>query len=418
MPARGGEGPYPRRAQPLVVAALGDTRVVLIAGARQVGKSTLAAVVAADGYPAQLLSLDNKATRDAALADPTGFVAGLAGPVVIDEVQRAPELLLAIKRAVDVDPTSGRFLLTGSASILSAPKIVESLAGRVEIVDLWPLAQSEIERTDANLVDMLFSGRPPLVTGATVGRAAFVERSVRGGYPEALLRDARRRGRWFDAYVRGIVERDLRDLSDAHKLERVPRLLRLLAAQTAGIYRAERIGRAIGLDTKTVQSYTRLLETVFLVTRVPPWRPSLGSREVQAPKIFVSDSGLLAHLLGADDVRAATDDQVTGRLFESFVAMEIARQLPSAAASARLYHYRDRDEEVDIVLEARSGAVACVECKASATVSRADQRPLARLRDGLGERFVAGFVVYTGADTIPLGDRIWAVPVSALWSAL
>ena len=399
-----------------MVEALGDTRVVLIAGARQAGKSTLAAEVATHDHPARFLSLDDKATRDAAIADPTGFVAGLAGPVVIDEVQRAPDLLLAIKRAVDNDPSPGRFLLTGSASILSAPRIVESLAGRVEIVDLWPLAQSEIERTDANIVDALFSGRPPLVTGATVGRVAFVERAVRGGYPEALRRDGRRRERWFDDYVRGIVERDLRDLSGAYKLEHVPRLLRLLAAQSAGIFRAERIGRAVGLDTKTVQTYTRLLETVFLVTRVPAWRPSLGSREIQSPKVFVNDSGLLAHLLGADDTRAAEDDQVTGRLFESFVAMEVARHLPWAATSARLHHYRDRDEEVDVVLESRSGAVACIECKASATVGRSDHRAIGRLRDALGERFVAGFVVYTGADTIPLGDRIWAVPVSALWA--
>lgn len=401
-----------------MVEALGDTRVVLIAGARQAGKSTLAAEVATHDHPARFLSLDDKATRDAAIADPTGFVAGLAGPVVIDEVQRAPDLLLAIKRAVDNDPSPGRFLLTGSASILSAPRIVESLAGRVEIVDLWPLAQSEIERTDANIVDALFSGRPPLVTGATVGRVAFVERAVRGGYPEALRRDGRRRERWFDDYVRGIVERDLRDLSGAYKLEHVPRLLRLLAAQSAGIFRAERIGRAVGLDTKTVQAYTRLLETVFLVTRVPAWRPSLGSREIQSPKVFVNDSGLLAHLLGADDTRAAEDDQVTGRLFESFVAMEVARHLPWAATSARLHHYRDRDEEVDVVLESRSGAVACIECKASATVGRSDHRAMGRLRDALGERFVAGFVVYTGADTIPLGDRIWAVPVSALWAAV
>ena len=401
-----------------MVEALHDTRVVLIAGARQAGKSKLAAEVATHDHPARFLSLDDKATRDAAIADPTGFVAGLAGPVVIDEVQRAPDLLLAIKRAVDNDPSPGRFLLTGSASILSAPRIVESLAGRVEIVDLWPLAQSEIERTDANIVDALFSGRPPLVTGATVGRVAFVERAVRGGYPEALRRDGRRRQRWFDDYVRGIVERDLRDLSGAYKLEHVPRLLRLLAAQSAGIFRAERIGRAVGLDTKTVQAYTRLLETVFLVTRVPAWRPSLGSREIQSPKVFVTDSGLLAHLLGADNTRAAEDDQLTGRLFESFVAMEVARHLPWAATSARLHHYRDRDEEVDVVLESRSGAVACIECKASATVGRSDHRAMGRLRDALGERFVAGFVVYTGADTIPLGDRIWAVPVSALWAAV
>lgn len=412
------EAAIPRRSRALVVEALADTRVVLIAGARQVGKSTLAAAVAEHDHPARLLSLDDKATRDAAIGDPAAFVAGLDGPVVIDEVQRAPDLLLAIKRAVDDDTTPGRFLLTGSASILSAPRIAESLAGRVEIVDLWPLAQSEIGRSGANIVDALYSGRAPVVAGATVGRAAFVDRAVRGGFPEALRRDTRRRDRWFNDYVRGIVERDLRDLSGAQKLEHVPRLLRLLAAQSAGIFRADRIGRAIGLDMKTVQSYTRLLETVFLVAQAPAWRPSIGSREVQAPKVYIRDSGLLAHLLGADAARAASDDQVSGRLFESFVAMEVARHLPWATTSARLHHYRDRDDEVDIVLESRSGAVACIECKAGATVGRADHRAIGRLRDALGERFVAGFVVYTGADTIPLGDRVWAVPVSALWAEL
>jgi predicted AAA+ superfamily ATPase len=385
-------------------------------GARQVGKSTLTRGIAQSDHPAAIVSLDNKVARDAANNDPTGFVAGLSRPVLIDEVQHSPDLLFAIKEAVDTDTTPGQFLLTGSANILTAPKIFESLAGRIEIVNLWPLAQSEVEHSTANLVDRMFGGAPPQVSGATVGREAFVERAVRGGYPEARLREGRRRTRWYASYLRTLVERDLRELDDLEKLERVPPLLRMLAAQAAGLYRAENIGNKIELDKKTVQRYTRLLETVFLVRRIGGWRPGIGSREVQTAKVFITDSGLLAHLLGANAKRAADDEQVVGKLYENFVAMEIARQLDWAETQATQYHYRNNDEEVDIVLESHSGEIVCFECKAAATLKPGDYRPMAKLRHERGVRFVAGAVLYTGADTVPLGDRIWAVPVSALWA--
>jgi hypothetical protein len=396
---------------------LADTRIVLVMGARQVGKSTMTQEIAAHDHPARTLTLDDKTTRDAANNDPAGFVAGLDGPVLIDEVQRSPDLLLAIKEAVDKDKTPGRFLLTGSANILTAPKISEALSGRIEIVNLWPLAQSEIERSTANLVDQLFGGKPPALSGATIGREAFVDRAVRGGYPEARLRAPRRRERWFENYLRTLVDKDLRELADIDKIEQMPALLRLLAAQAAGLYSAESMGKRIALDTKTVQRYTRLLETVFLVKRIKPWRPSIGSREVHTPKVFIADSGLLAYLLGADAKRAAADDQITGKLFESFVAMEVARLVDWAAIRSTQYHYRNLGDEVDIVLESRAGQIVCIECKAAATVRSSDYRPMTKLRDERGERFVAGAVLYTGPDTVPLGDRIWAVPVSALWAS-
>jgi len=408
---------FPRRSRTAVLDALADTRVVLIMGGRQVGKSTLAQEIAVRDHPARAFSLDDKTTLDAANNDPTGFVAALDGPALIDEVQRSPDLLLAIKDAVDTDTSPGRFLLTGSANLLTVPKIADALTGRIELITLWPLAQSEIEHSTANLIDRLFAGRPPEIEGATVGRDAFVERAVRGGYPEARLRTQKRRERWFDSYLRTTVERDLREIADIDKVEELPALLRLLAAQAANLYRADSMARKLGWHTNTVQRYTNLLQTVFLVTKIGAWQPGLGSRVVQTPKLYITDSGMLAHLLGSNAARAAADNQVTGKLYENFVAMEIARLADWAETSASQYHYRGHHgEEVDVVLEDRSGRIVCVECKAAATVKTADYRPMADLRDARGEQFVAGIVLYTGAATIPLGDRLWAVPVSALWT--
>jgi predicted AAA+ superfamily ATPase len=401
----------------MVEEALDDTRVVLLLGARQVGKSTLAGIVGKARDASGPITLDDATTRAAVDADPSGFVASLERPVVLDEVQRSQDLLLAIKEAVDADTSPGQFLLTGSANLLTAPRIYEALTGRTEIVTLWPLSQSEIARTRSNLVDRLFAGDVPSITGAVQGREAFVERAVRGGYPDAYLRPQRRRDRWFQSYLESLVARDLRDVSDIRKLDEVPRLLRLIATQAANLYKAESMSRDLGISTKTVQSYTELLETVYLVRRVRAWRPSIGSREVSTPKIYVIDSGLLAYLLGADERRAASDDQVTGKLFENFVAMEIARLVDWAETSATQYHYRDRstEDEIDVVLESRSGQIACIECKAAATVRHQDYRAMRKLRDSRGAQFAAGIVLYTGAHTRPLSEKIWAVPVSALW---
>jgi uncharacterized protein len=409
----------PRHAEKLVEEALEDTRVVLLLGARQVGKSTLAMQVAARRGAAGPLTLDDATTRSAVDADPTGFVASLPRPAVLDEAQRSEPLLLAIKEAVDRDTTPGQFLLTGSANILTAPRIHDALTGRTELITLWPFSQSEIERSRVNFVDLLLRGEIPSIRGATVGRGAFVERAVRSGYPEALTRTTRRRDRWFESYVESVVTRDLRELADIRRLEAMPSLLRLVAGQAANLFKAENMGNDLAISTKTVQTYTELLETVFLVKRVKAWRANIGRREVTTPKIYVVDSGLLAYLLGADAARAERDDQVTGKLFENFIAMEITRLLDWSEASATQYHYRDRSsgDEIDLVLESRAGGIACVECKAAATVRLADYRAIARLRDLRPEHFVAGVVIYTGAETQPLTEKIWAVPVSVLWGA-
>lgn len=408
---------FPRGARGLILEALGDTRVVLLQGARQTGKSTLARQLIGEEYPAQIVDFDQRAAREAALRDPAGFIAGLDRPVLIDEIQRAgPELMLAIKSAVDRDLSSGQFLLTGSTNLLRSPRTLDPLTGRVDVIALWPLAQAEIERTRTNLADALLAGEPPRVTGAPVGRDALRDRIARGGYPEARLRSGRSRSRWFESYLRMTLERDLGSIADAYRLHEVPRLLRLLAAQTANLFVPAALGGKLGLDHRTVERYVGLLEATFLVKRIPAWRPGLGQREVQHPKAYIVDSGLLLHLLGADEERLLHDDQITGKALESFVAMEIVKHAECASEETRLHHYRRGRDEIDLVLENRSGDIGAIEVKSRASLGARDWRAMEKLRDARGAQFRCGFVIYTGEDTVPLGDRLFAVPLSGLWS--
>lgn len=389
---------------------------MFVGGARQVGKSTLARQIIAGQHPAAEFSLDIRATREAALADPEGFVAGLDGPAFIDEVQRAPDLLLAIKDAVDRDPSPGRFLLTGSANVVTSRRVKDALTGRMQVIRLWPLAQSEIRGAGSNFVDALFAAAPPRISGATVGRAAFVPLVAAGGYPEARARQGRRRERWFASYLETTLDRDLRDVSDARRLGEVPRLLHLLAAQAANVLSYRGLAAKLHLNHETVREYVALLEAIFLVRLLPAWRPGIAAREVHAPKAYLVDSGLLTHLLGANEDRIASDDQVTGKVLENFVVTEVLKHAECAALSTTAYHYRQRDEEIDLILESRAGEIAAIEVKAAASVNRRELRPIEKLRDARGERFKAGVVLCTTGQTTPLGDRLWAVPLAGLWA--
>ncbi len=408
---------FPRGDRILVDEALDDTRVVFVLGARQVGKSTLAGEVADHRRLADTITLDDKAPRDAASTDPEGFVAGLRRPALIDEVQRgSPDLLLAIKKIIDEDESPGQFLLTGSANILRNKKVADALTGRMEIVRMWPLAQAEIERSTTNFVDRLFAADPPRVSDAPVGREALRDRITAGGYPEPRLRSGRRRTRWFESYLKTTFEKDLETIADAYKLDEVPRLLRLLAAQAANLFVPSNLGGKLGLHHQTVARYVGLLEAIFLTKRIPAWRPGLGQREVQHPKLYLVDSGLLLHLLGADEDRLLSDDQVTGKALENFVAMELVKHADWSEQLPRLYHYRRHRDEVDLVLENRGGDIVGVEVKSRATIGDSDWRMLRDLREKRKQSFRCGVVIYTGDRTVPLGDRLFAVPLSGLWA--
>jgi hypothetical protein len=305
--------------------------------------------------------------------------------------------------------------MTGSANILTTPKVADALTGRISLIRLWPLAQAEIEGARTNIVDMALAGDAPPITGAPIGRAAFVSRLVEGGYPALRSVPATTRRRLFNDYVNSTIVRDLREISDARKLDEVPRLLRRLGSQAANLYVPDNVSRDLRLTRPTVVTYTALLKTVFLVHTLPAWRPGIGSREVQHEKLHFVDTGLLANMLGVNEMRVAEDDQLTGRLLENFVVMEIVKQLDWADADAGAFHYRQGRDEVDMILEATSGEIAAVEVKARSRVAERDWRAIGKLRDDRRGAFKAGIVIYSGEQTLPLSDRIWAVPVSALW---
>lgn len=390
---------------------------MFVGGARQVGKTTLVSDIAAHERPMAAFTLDDLATREAALADPTGFVADLPGPSFIDEIHRAPDLLLALKRAVDADTSPGRFVITGSANVLASRRIHDALPGRIDRVDMWSLAQSEIRGGTLNVVDELFAGHAPKVTGAPAGRVAFADIVAEGGYPEARVRPpGRRRNRWFANYVAGTLSRDLAELADVRRIDDAERLLGLLAAQSANLLSYRKVGVRLDMHHDTVKAYVALLEQMFLVKRLPAWRPGIGAREAATPKLYVCDSGLLAHLLGADPQRIAEDDQVTGKLCETFVVGELLRHASWSDQQPRLYHYQRDREDVDVVLENNRGDIVGVEIKAAATLRASDWKWLKKLADARGESFKAGIVVYAGEQTIPLGGRLWAVPYSGLWA--
>lgn len=409
--------PIARHARPLIDDALSDTRAVVIVGARQVGKSTLAQQLADDHGFASVETLDDAATRQAALRDPTGFIADRRLPVVIDEIQRAPELLLAIKQHVDRDQSPGQFLLTGSANLLTAPRVADALPGRAAYVTLHPFSQGELARRRERFLEQLLGGEIPQLSQQPTGRRAYAHAIAAGGYPEAVRRSGASRARFFDGYLSTLLGRDIPDLASITDRTAVGRLLEAVAAVSGSELNADGLSRRLGISASTVRSYVDLLETSFLIHRLPPWSGNRFARAVKAPKAYISDAGMLLDLLGADSEQLVRDDGLAASAFETFAAMEILKQASWAPRPLRIYHYRDRDQrEVDLVIEQRDGTIVAVEIKASATVGTKEARGLRYLRDRVGERFAAGAVLYTGASTVPLDDRIAAVPLSALWT--
>jgi len=405
-----------RHLRPHLLDALAESRAVALLGARQVGKSTLVTDLATSDYPARIINLDDEATANAARADPTGLVAGIVGPAVIDEIQRAPGLLLAIKRRLDSDRSRGQFLLTGSANILTLPTVADALPGRIEYLNLWPLSQGELRSRYETFIDGLFDGRFPLISGAPIGRDAVATMLATGGYPELQGRSSRGRPRFFASYVASIINRDLDDVANVRDVGNVERLLFVIAARSGGLASFHGMASDLGVDTNTVRAHTRILEDLFLVRQLRPWHVNLGSRQIKSPKLHVVDNGLLSYLIGANERRISDDGDVAGPLLESFTAMELLRQADWAQEPVQLFHCRDKQQrEVDVILERHSGEIVGIEVKASATPNSRDFGGLRYLRDKLGARFKAGVVLHAGADTLPFGDRLTAVPVSGLW---
>lgn len=389
--------------------------MVTLNGARQSGKSTLARITAQAHPNVVVRLLDDPATLRAARDDPAGFVEH-DGLMVIDEVQLAPELFRSIKLAVDTDPRPGQFLLTGSAHVLALRDLPDALPGRMETVELWPFSQGEIDGSADTFVDAAFRLGPQLRRTSTLRKRDYLDRIVRGGFPEAIRRTARRRAAFFDAYLTSLIERDVKELAAIERRGELRRLLTLLAGNSGGLLVPASLATVSGIPRTTLNRYLELLSTVFLIKQIPAWSTNHTQRAIGTPKLAFVDTGIAAHLLGQDATRLGEPDGAAGPMTETFVLMELARQLTWSAERATLYHYRTKDKvEVDAVLQTPDGRVIAIQVKAGATIRSEDLAGLRHLAQRLDRRFLAGYVLYTGQQTLPFGERLRAVPIDALW---
>ena len=404
-----------------LLEALSDTPVVMVTGARQSGKSTLVQSEALDGR--QYLTFDDVGVLGAAKADPIGFLAGLGPKVTLDEIQHVPELFQSIKLAVDRDRQPGRFLLTGSANVMVLPNLSESLAGRMELLTLWPFSLGEIRGNRETFIDNLFSSKPiwpALKKGASSKRSAIIELMLAGGYPSALARQSRgRRKAWFESYLTTILQRDVRDLSNIDDLSAVPRLLSVVASRAGAVLNYADLSRTLGLPQTTLKRYFALLEMTFLVQLLRPWSGNLGQRSIRTPKVYLNDTGLLAHLLALSPERLDTDPSLAGALAENFVMMELVKQSAWSQTRPKIFFWRTASgREVDIVLEDSAGRIVGIEVKAAATLNANDTAGLRALAAEVGRKWIRGIVLHTGLEVIPFANNLHGVPLQALWQPI
>ncbi len=400
-----------------LLAALRDTPVVYLAGARQTGKSTLAREVCNKAYPAQYITFDEATWYSAATTDPSGFLKNLTGPAILDEVQRVPSLFRAIKAEVDRNRNPGRFLLTGSAGPMIFPQASEALAGRMEVLTLWPFSQGEISGVTENFIDAVFSKSFKPLRAAPEKKQAIIGKILDGGFPEPLSRkDPSRKRAWFESYVASLLQREIREITNVEHAVDLPRILRLGAARSASLLNISEWSRTLAIPNTTLQRHLALLGGVFLILTIPAWSLNSAKRLVKTPKIFLTDTGMLSNLLDLTAERLARDPNGLGPLLENFIAAELTKQVEWSSMKPGLFHYRTHTgKEVDFLLENRAGEIVGLEVKASASVSGADFHGLKALAETVGKRFCRGIILYLGTERVPFGQGLFALPVSDLW---
>lgn len=402
---------YKRMASRLIEEARKDTPAILLHGPRQSGKTTLAQMQEGFAY----VSLDNPNTLHAVQHDPIGFVENLDSNTIIDEIQRAPELLPTLKWFIDRDRRPGRYLLTGSANLLHLSRVSESLAGRMEIVSLLPLAQAEINQRENRLIEMLFSDERP-ASPKEYSREHYIQTVLAGGFPEPVHRPQNRRKKWHLNYVRGIIERDLAQITRIRNPDSMQHLLRNLSSVTAQLLNVNRLATSLGLTQPTVDSYIRWLERVFLVYRLEAWHSQDNKRLVKAPKMHVIDTGICCALLGLGAGKLFDEPVRFGPLLETFAVQEIHKLASCSMLEYRLSHYRDQDQnEVDLIVENEDNRCLAVEVKASQTIAAKDFRGINRFADKIGSGLAAGIVLYLGDQVLSFGPQRYALPLAALF---
>ena len=397
-----------------LITALSDRPVVFISGARQVGKSTLALHLSETTHPADYYTFDDLSVYSQAKSDPTGFIAGLHDKVILDEIQRVPELIHSIKSAVDKNRTPGKFLLTGSANIMVLPELSDALVGRIEVIPLETLAVAETLEHRGNSIDHLFSSNPIKLKINRIPENDLLQWMNIGGYPEIQKIRHNRRSAWFDSYLSTIIQRDLRELSNIQGLAELPRLLRILASQTGQLLNFAGLSRNTGIEQKTLKRYLTLLQGLHLISLLPAWFPNIGKRMIKTPKLYFKDTGVLIHLLGQEINRQS---DLFGHAFENFVLMELTKHVSWSYSTPMIYYYRTAGgSEVDIILEHPDGRIVAIEIKGRATLKPEAAIPMKNLRDQIKQKFHRGIILYMGEQLIPIDQQIQAVPISWLFS--
>jgi predicted AAA+ superfamily ATPase len=401
-----------------VLDSLAERPVVLVNGPRQVGKTVLARSIAHDAHPSPYHTLDDALTLGLVAESPQSWLEAQTRPIVIDEVQRVPDLLRAIKLAVDARREPGGFLLTGSADVLALPRVSESLAGRMDILTLWPLSQGEMRGVEEGFVDALFSPGPLTLSDVATPRETLVDSVLRGCFPEPVLASSdRSRSRWTDSFITTVLEKDVRDMAGIVGLSAMPRVLTALASRACTQLNLSEMSRTLAIPWSTLERYVALLTATFLVRFLPAWSGSVTKQLARSPKVLVTDSGLLAHLLRADRDTAVAQPEMFGRLLEDFAVMEVIKQMGWSETRATPFHFRtQRGDEVDLVLEGPGGSIVGIEIKSASSLSPHDFKGLRVLAEVAGERFRRGVVLYAGEKAVHVGGEVYALPMGSLWS--
>ena len=390
--------------------------VILIGGARQVGKTTLVKNVLADqGYT--YYTLDDRSTLLFAQRDPQGFIENLSGPVVIDEIQRVPELLLAIKYVSDQEPKAGRFVITGSANPMLLPSVADSLRGRIAILNVHPFSQGEFRGIKDDFLKYAFSEDNFDTISSKIKTENYSKNIVfRGGYPINILDDEQNRTDWFKNYTDIVLLKDLEDISNIQNIRYFETLLSLLVARVGNLLNISETARDGKMSSSTVGRYISLLEALYLINTQTNWSNNLTTRIIKSPKIYFNDTGLLTSLLDME-MEKLFSSSIWGAVLENFIFMELEKQLTWSIIDAKLSHFRTTSgTEIDIIAEKRDGTIVGIEVKASASVSPSDLQGLKYLKEKIGDKFHKGIIFYTGKQFLSLGDKFYAVPVAGLWA--
>lgn len=412
---------FPRAITPLIQQGLKEMPAVFLNGPRQVGKSTLVRKMAGE-LGAEYITFDDFSILAAAKHDPVGFLSGFSNPVIIDEVQLVPEIFRVLKQRIDEErirdkeKANGRFLLTGSANVMALPQLADALVGRMQILSLLPLAMMEVAGPVRSVINGLFDQEFTFKSQASE-RLVLDDLLRKSTYPELVAAPHIQINSWFDSYLTTLLQRDIRALAEIEKAHILPSMVKMIATRAGSLLNDADVARDLGLNLMTYRRYRILLEQLFLIVLVQPWYRNIGKRLVKTPKLFLTDSLLLCHLLGVSAKELErTNSPLFGHLLENFVATEILKQL-TVTADTNLYYFRTHDnKEVDFIIERNNGQLLGIEVKTKSTVNEEDFAGLKQLKVETGKDFVRGIVLYGGKDIVSFGDHMVAMPIAALWN--